>query len=104
MKRIMDAGGLLQFYTGWREPSPVMLLEYTLYETVDREKLQKALEKAIMCVNLIEQACEKSIVPELQRMLAEYKVVSSVTDLRERFYDFFPMEELISVGGEHWNT
>ena len=47
MKRIMDAGGLLQFYTGWREPSPVMLLEYTLYGAVDREKLQTALEKAI---------------------------------------------------------
>ena len=47
MKRILDAGGLSQFYTGWRELSPVMLLEYTLYEAVDRDKLQIALEKAI---------------------------------------------------------
>ena len=54
--------------------------------------------KDIMHIDLIEQSCERSIVPELQRILAEYVVESSVTDLRERYYDYFPMEELLSAG------
>ena len=28
--RTIDAGGLSQFYVGYKEQSPVMLLEYTL--------------------------------------------------------------------------
>ncbi|MBQ6365319.1 MAG: hypothetical protein IJI61_02790 [Oscillospiraceae bacterium] len=47
LTRIIDAGGIEQFYTGYKDQSPVMLLSYTLKETVVPEKLQRALEKAI---------------------------------------------------------
>ena len=47
LTRIIDAGGIGQFYTGYKDQSPVMLLSYTLKETVVPEKLQRALEKAI---------------------------------------------------------
>ena len=46
MKRKIDVGGLSQFYTGRKELSPTMQLEYTLKETVDPEKLQDALNRA----------------------------------------------------------
>ena len=35
MKRKIDVGGLSQFYTGRKELSPTMQLEYTLKEAVD---------------------------------------------------------------------
>ena len=41
----LNTGSLFQFYTGYKEQSPVILLEYTLRETIDPEKLQAALEK-----------------------------------------------------------
>ena len=37
MKRKIDVGGLSQFYTGRKELSPTMQLEYTLKEAVDPE-------------------------------------------------------------------
>ena len=46
MKRKIDVGGLSQFYTGRKELSPTMQLEYTLKEAVDPEKLQDALNRA----------------------------------------------------------
>ena len=45
-RRKIDAGGLSQFYTGYKEQSPTLLLEYTLKEAIDPERLQAAVEKA----------------------------------------------------------
>lgn len=46
MVRAIDVGGLSQFYTGWKELSPSMLLEYTLKEAIHPEKMQDALKRA----------------------------------------------------------
>ena len=46
MGRKMDMGGFSQFYTGYLEPSPVILVEYTMKEPVDPEKLQAAAAMA----------------------------------------------------------
>lgn len=46
MERKIDAGGLTQFYVGVKEQSPVILLEYSLKEPVDPEKLQAAAIRA----------------------------------------------------------
>lgn len=43
----LNTGSLFQFYTGCKEQSPVILLEYTLRETIDPEKLQAALTRSI---------------------------------------------------------
>ena len=53
--------------------------------------------KGIMHISIIEQACERSIIPELQRILSKYVAESSMTDEGERYFDFFPMEELTSA-------
>ena len=47
MRTHIDTGGLHQFITGRKEQSPTVLLEYTLDRTVDRDRLQNALEQAL---------------------------------------------------------
>ena len=47
MKRSVDAGGLSQFFTGPKEQSPVMWLEYTMKEEVNPEILLSALTMAL---------------------------------------------------------
>lgn len=47
MQRNIDTGALSQLYIGYREQSPVIVVEYTLKEAVDEEKLQNALTAAI---------------------------------------------------------
>ena len=47
MMRTIDVGGLSQFYTGWKELSPTILLEYSLRKEIYPEKLQDALNRAI---------------------------------------------------------
>ncbi len=51
MERIIDTGGYFQFITGYQEQTPTMLLEYTLNEPVDPEKLQAA---AIMAADVFD--------------------------------------------------
>ena len=46
MIRNIDVGGLSHFYTGWKELSPTIVLEYTLKEAVHPGKLQDALKRA----------------------------------------------------------
>ena len=174
MKRKIDVGGLSQFYTGRKELSPTMQLEYTLKEAVDPEKLQDALNRAAgvfsvfrvrialdnrrpvyeetesgpavyrdderqkafflsylgkmdlpedlaehtesffsvspttrgplritayswkneLILNVTEQACEKSIIPELQGILDRYATKSRKADHGMKCYDYYPMEEL----------
>ena len=53
--------------------------------------------KGIMCINLIEMACKKSIIPELTGILEKFNVESTVTEFCERRYDYFPMEELTAI-------
>ena len=43
----IDAGGVVQLLTGIREQSPAILIEYRIRESVDREKLRAATEKAL---------------------------------------------------------
>ena len=43
----IDAGGVVQLLTGIREQSIAILIEYRIRESVDREKLRAATEKAL---------------------------------------------------------
>ena len=43
----MDAGGAVQLVTGIREQSPAFLIEYDIMETVDRERLLSAVNRAL---------------------------------------------------------
>ena len=47
MRTQIDTGGLLQFITGKKEQSPTVLLEYTLDQIVDKDRLQNSLERAL---------------------------------------------------------
>ena len=47
MRAQIDTGGLLQFITGKKEQSPTVLLEYTLDQNIDKDRLQNALERAL---------------------------------------------------------
>ena len=47
MARKIDTGGLSQFYTGYQEQSPVMLLDYTLKKAVNPVKLHAAVIMAL---------------------------------------------------------
>ncbi len=43
----IDAGGVVQLITGIKEQSPAFLIEYCTKEIIDREKLRKAVQRAL---------------------------------------------------------
>ena len=50
-----------------------------------------------LILNVTEQACEKSIIPELQGILDRYATKSRKADHGMKCYDYYPMEELTGL-------
>ncbi len=54
--------------------------------------------KGSITLNITKQACEKSIIPELQGILDRFSTQSRRTGSGMKCYDYYPMEELLQNG------